>query len=128
MDMLRLLPRYALRPAKKVYRRLFGGEQWFLIVNAGRPLADSVMTGREAAAQVKIHRAPRGRFWADPFPIVVDGKVWVFFEDYSFRSKKAIIACAPVSADGELGEVAPRWNVPTISPTRLFLSITVSCI
>ena len=112
MDVLRLLTRYSPRPARKVYRRFFGYEQWFLVVNAGRPLADSEMTGRAPAAQLKVHHAPPGRFWADPFPIVVDGKVWVFFEDYSFTSRKAVISCAPVSPAGDLGAVATALECP----------------
>ncbi len=112
MGILRLLTRYAPPPAKKAYRRLFGEEQWFLAVNAGLPLTDSAMSGGARSPQLKAHHAPPGRFWADPFPIVVDGKVWVFFEDYSFASKKAVIACAPVSADGGLGEVAAALECP----------------
>ena len=111
--MLRLLPRYSPRLAKKKCTGgLFGDEKWFLAVNAGRPVTDSEMTGRAPAAQLKVRHAPLGRFWADPFPIVVDGKVWGFFEDYSFASKKVAIACAPISADGDLGEVATALECP----------------
>ena len=112
MDILRLLLRYALRPIKNAYRHLIGDEQWFLVVNAGRPLVDSVMTGGAPAVQMKVHHAPPGRFWADPTPIVVGGKVWVFFEDYSFALKKAVISCAPVSADADLGEVTIALECP----------------
>ena len=112
MDILRFLTRHSPRLAKKAYRRLFGDEQWFLAVNAGRPVTDSAMTGRTPTAQLKVHHAPPGRFWADPFPIVVYDKVWVFFEDYSFALKKAAIACAPVSADGDLGAVATALECP----------------
>ena len=112
MEISRFLTRHSPRLAKKAYRRLFGDEQWFLAVKAGPPLADSETTGRTPAAQWKVHHAPPGRFWADPFPIVVDGRVWVFFEDYSFASRKAAISCAPVSADGELGEVGTALACP----------------
>ena len=112
MDILHFLGRYSPRLAKKVYRCLFGDEKWFLAVNAGLHLADSAITGRAPAAQLKVHHAPSGRFWADPIPIVVDGKVWVFFEDFSFASKKAAIACATVSADGDLCEVATALECP----------------
>ncbi len=112
MNLVRFLSRYTPRPAKNAYRRLFGYEQWFLAVNPGPPLADSLTTGHPPATQLKIHHAPPGRFWADPFPIVVDGQLWVFFEDYSFASKKAAIACAPVSPDGALGNVATAIESP----------------
>ena len=84
-------------------REAFRDKKWFLVVNAGpRPLHLTPAAGEE----VKIHRAPPGRFWADPFPVVVDGQIWVFFEDYRSSSKKAVISCAPVSADGALGDVS----------------------
>ena len=46
---------------------------------------------------------PKGRFWADPFAFEHDGQYWAFFEDYSYKEKRAGIACAPVSMDGKLG-------------------------
>ena len=112
MDILRSLISYTPLPIKNTYRYLIGDEQWFLVINTGRPLVDCVMTGGAPAAQMKVHRAPPGRFWADPIPIVVGGKVWVFFEDYSFAFKKAVISCAPVSADGDLGEVTTALECP----------------
>ena len=112
MDILRFLTGHSPPLVKKAYRRFFGDEQWFLAVTAGQPMADSAIAGRPPAAQLKVHHAPPGRFWADPVPIVRDGKVWVFFEDYSFASKKAAISCAPVSADGDLGEVATALECP----------------
>ena len=102
-EMLRFLPRHAALLARVAHRRLFRREKWCLGVNAGPCLAGLAPA---AEAKVKIHRAPPGRFWADPFPVVVGGQVWVFFEDYCFTSKRAVISCAPVSADGGLGAVA----------------------
>ena len=112
MDILRFLIRYSPQWAKKVYRRLYGYEKWFLAVNIGWPLANSRMTGQVPTARLITYHAPPGRFWADPFPIVVDDKVWMFFEDYSFASKKAVIACAPVSTNGGLGEVVTALACP----------------
>ncbi len=102
-EMLRFLPRHAALLAQTASRRCFRDERWFLVVNTGPRLANPACP---ATAKMKIHRAPPGRFWADPFPVVVDGQVWVFFEDYRFTSKKGIISCAPVSADGILGDVS----------------------
>jgi len=47
--------------------------------------------------------SPQGHFWADPFAIEHEGKCWVFFEDYSYREDRALIACAEISSRGELG-------------------------
>jgi hypothetical protein len=46
---------------------------------------------------------PRGHAWADPFIFAHDGKLWAFFEDYSYEKKRAGIACAEISAQGEFG-------------------------
>ncbi len=37
-------------------------------------------------------KPPRGRFWADPFIMEREGGVYVFLEEYKFRSKKGEIA------------------------------------
>jgi hypothetical protein len=55
--------------------------------------------------------SPKGHFFADPFLFERDGKTWLFFEDYSYREKRALIACAEVSSDGQIS--APR---PVLSP------------
>jgi hypothetical protein len=46
---------------------------------------------------------PKGSFWADPFAFEINGKCWLFFEDYSYRQRRAHIACAEISAQGALG-------------------------
>ncbi len=47
--------------------------------------------------------APEGHYWADPFVFEHEGKYWAFFEDYSYREMRAGLACALISAQGELG-------------------------
>jgi hypothetical protein len=46
---------------------------------------------------------PQGHAWADPFIFANDGKLWAFFEDYSYEKKRAGIACAEVSKEGAFG-------------------------
>jgi hypothetical protein len=45
----------------------------------------------------------RGHALADPFVFEHEGNYWAFFEDYSYREKRAGIACAEVSPSGEFG-------------------------
>jgi hypothetical protein len=47
--------------------------------------------------------APKGHYWADPFAFEHEGKCWAFFEDYSYKEKRAGIACSQVSLQGEFG-------------------------
>jgi hypothetical protein len=48
---------------------------------------------------------PAGHFYADPFLFERNGSTWVFFEDFLYDRKKAVIACAEVLSDGRIGEV-----------------------
>ena len=47
--------------------------------------------------------APKGHYWADPFPFEHQDRYWAFFEDYSYKEKRGSIACSEVSPQGELG-------------------------
>jgi hypothetical protein len=51
--------------------------------------------------------SPKGRFWADPFLFRMADKYFIFFEDYSYSQKRAVISCAEVSSTGVVGEVRP---------------------
>jgi hypothetical protein len=43
---------------------------------------------------------PRGWFWADPFPIVVDGRHYIFFEELPLGASKAHISVVEVDRSG----------------------------
>jgi hypothetical protein len=48
---------------------------------------------------------PIDRQYADPFPVTYGGKSYLFFEDYSFAERKAVISCANLGPDGP----GPVW-------------------
>lgn len=45
----------------------------------------------------------KDRFWADPFPLKVDGKFYIFFEEFIFKKDKAHICVAEVDEYGIVG-------------------------
>ena len=47
----------------------------------------------------------RDEFWADPFVISVNKKNYVFFENYSYKSKKGKISCGILS-DGKIENIS----------------------
>jgi hypothetical protein len=49
--------------------------------------------------------SPPGHFYADPFVFEHDGTHHLFLEDYSYAQKRAVIAHAPLSANGQVGTV-----------------------
>lgn len=50
---------------------------------------------------------PRGHAWADPFLFEQEGRVWAFFEDYDYSTKRGSIACAEISGEGD-------WSSPML--------------
>lgn len=53
-----------------------------------------------------------GRFFADPFPIEVEGRHYIFFEDLDHRTQKGVISMVEVKPDGTHGEVRTVLEEP----------------
>lgn len=47
------------------------------------------------------------RFYADPFPVTVDGRSYLFVEDYAYAARKGVISVAEINTDGSLGAMRP---------------------
>ncbi|MBZ9701882.1 MULTISPECIES: formyl transferase [unclassified Mesorhizobium] len=52
------------------------------------------------------------RFYADPFPILHQGKVTLFVEDYIHRLGRAIISAVPFGPSGPIGRPEPVLDLP----------------
>ncbi|MER9655027.1 formyl transferase [Mesorhizobium sp. M0152] len=52
------------------------------------------------------------RFYADPFPILYQGQVTLFVEDYIHRLGRAIISAVPFGPAGPLGRPEPVLDLP----------------
>ncbi len=48
-----------------------------------------------------------GRYFADPFPIVHEGRTWIFCEEYPYATGKGILSVFEVAADGTAGTPRP---------------------
>lgn len=55
--------------------------------------------------------SPQGHFYADPFMIEVDSKVWVFFEDFNYATQRGRISCMEVQ-DGAVKKPIPILEKP----------------
>jgi hypothetical protein len=55
---------------------------------------------------------PGYRFFADPFPFTVDGRTFVFVEDFDHRSGKGIISAIPFGESGPIGPPEPVLSEP----------------
>jgi hypothetical protein len=86
-------------------------EQWSFVVRSPplRPPPVSFAPGR-------LHRPPRGRDWADPFPLSSDGRSWLYFEEVPWRGGHGHISV------GELDEWGGLHDVRVALATRHHLS------
>ncbi len=80
-------------------RRLAGRlseKQWFIAYGrvGGETLADG------DSARVELIAPPAGRFYADPFLFRRDGHRFIFFEDYDWSSRRAVICYVEIDEDG----------------------------
>jgi len=85
-------------------------QQWMLAIRVGAPPIVSSSSAPDLGSFRWI-RPPRGRFYADPFLIEEDGKVWAFFEDFDYAKQLARISCAEVRA-GELAKPVTALERP----------------
>lgn len=104
-EMIRWLAPLALsKPARRAFQRK-KTPHWRLAIRAGRVRIDPGEKAPDTSGFRWIE-SPRGRFYADPFLIEVNGAKWLFFEDFDYGIQRGRIACAEVK-DGSLGGIRP---------------------
>jgi hypothetical protein len=87
---------------RKAFRRLVRRpkvEHWRLAVRSGA----SLIAGSTRSPELSGFRwieSPPGRFYADPFMMEEDGRLWVFFEDFDYATNRGRISCADLGNDG----------------------------
>jgi hypothetical protein len=55
---------------------------------------------------------PGTHFYADPFPIVYQGRTFIFVEDLDHRTNKGVISVIPFGSDGPSGPACPVLEEP----------------
>lgn len=81
------------------WRRLIPGKQWRLLAGKVDGLPDDF-----SALTPLI--PPKNRSWADPFPVVRDGRCWVFIEEVIHHPKKGRLAVFELADDGTPGPLS----------------------
>jgi hypothetical protein len=92
--------RFLWRVARGVLSRRLAGwlgeKQWFIAYRriGGEASADG------DSARLTMITPPAGRFYADPFLFQHDGRRFIFFEDYDWSRRRAVICYVEIDADG----------------------------
>ncbi|HET7457974.1 MAG TPA: hypothetical protein VFJ74_09980 [Gemmatimonadaceae bacterium] len=97
-----------------VSRRLQRGGapgDWFIAYQIG-PSLDGADISRSTFDRFTPLRAPAGRFWADPFPAVWEGRYYVFVEDFVHATQKGHIAVLDVTPGSESRDAVPVLDLP----------------
>lgn len=99
-EMIPLLWKWASSYASAKLTHYTHFTHWFLAYQVGKAagLAPSLY-------RFKRILPPRGRFWADPFPIKRDERYYIFIEEYLQKTKKGHIAVIEMDLNGE-------WQAP----------------
>jgi hypothetical protein len=107
VTMGRLLMRLMGRYARQRFESLTHDEQWcvaYRVAPTGDPDAP--------VPDLVPHRfrpliPPRDRFWADPFPMTVDGRHFIFLEEFIHERGRGHISVVEVTKSGPVGSVTP---------------------
>jgi hypothetical protein len=70
-------------------------EHWYLAYKLGDPGHPDLKF-----QDLNYMEPPRDRFWADPFPVQVHGKYYIFMEEFLYDSRKAHISVIEMELDG----------------------------
>jgi hypothetical protein len=81
--------------------------QWFFAVR--RRTAER---GFDEAEGYRIVQPPKDRFYADPCLFKHQGRTFLFFEDYRYAEKRALISCAELDEKGDPGEIFEVLRCP----------------
>jgi hypothetical protein len=72
-------------------------DHWFLAIARG------VAPGQQLNGKAVAVYPPKGRFWADPMLVRHKGQVFMFFEEYDYKLRRAHISVVHVDENGHIG-------------------------
>ena len=101
----------ARRIVQKIYHLCYNAPHWKVgwRETKGRDLFD---LRAHPASGWQVLPDDGSRFYADPFPILYQGQLTLFVEDYIHRLGKAIISAVPFGPAGPIGRPEPVLELP----------------
>lgn len=103
LEMAGLVIRLAGRVAHQKARNLVQRDQWCLGYRRSRVGSGTSSVPDLSMFRFKLLVPPADRFWADPFPVTVDGRQIILFEEFVDATQKGHIAAIELGASGPTG-------------------------
>jgi hypothetical protein len=107
VEMAKLITRLAGRVVRQKLRASREREQWCLGYRRSRPVSESAVPDL-TMFRFNLIVPPADRFWADPFPVMVDGRQIILLEEYINADRKGRISALEL---GSSGPVVPPVTV-----------------
>jgi hypothetical protein len=103
-EMARGVARLTSRHLRAKWRSLVESEPWILAYHLREGVPDANRVPELTPFRFRRLVPPRDRFWADPFPLPVDGRYFVLFEEYLYATQRGHIAALELGPKGPIGE------------------------
>jgi len=85
---------------KEFFKRLFYIDQWFLLFSFKQDISDNF-------SEFSKLMPPKDKFWADPHAVQVDGRYYIFMEEFLQHNNKGHISVIELDKTG-------TWKAPVI--------------
>jgi hypothetical protein len=110
-DMVGALTRLASRFVRDKVRQFTTSPQpeWYLAYTLRRGGSD---VPASAPYRFKELQPPKGRYWADPFPVESNGRYFIFFEEWVDEVQRGHISVVEVNEKGMVGTPVPVVQRP----------------
>ena len=105
--MVGLLTRLLGRYVKQRLGSLTHDEQWCMAYRVAPTAGTETPVPDLVPHRFRRLVPPADRFWADPFPVTVDGRHYIFFEEYLNSRGRGHISAVEVNAKGLVGAPVP---------------------
>ena len=99
-ESLKLYSRLLLRQLYEIYERKFHQETWYLMYKFDKSTDLSFGTFNKIVP-------PKDRFWADPHVIQNDGNLYIFVEEYLYKTGKGHISVIEMNSSGQYKDPVP---------------------
>jgi hypothetical protein len=106
-QLVRGVTRVGARVVRRAAEKVLTVGQWQLAVRFAREASADPLPWSGSLAGFTRLVPPRDRFWADPFPISVGDRHYIFFEDLPFATGKAHISVVEVDRTGRASAPVP---------------------
>lgn len=107
-----VLSNLADRILHRTRRHLIEPRQWNIAWRASRNGEGIVETGRLSLEGFHWLKRDPTRYFADPFPVVHEGQIYLFCEEFPYATGRGLLSVMTIAADGTTGPVQPVLDVP----------------